>query len=1251
MKIFATLFIFFTTAVSIMAQFNCQQLVEFGNCDNRYFETGVVIHGLESITSGELIATSGRKIGLPGTGESCQWHPTEPKLDTVCFDNRQNADIYQVASFDSLAPRAEYRFTVGVDTIKQTTLGVWMGAPMQLFFDPFTNSAPTLWSIALKRVHSNGDIETVWQELNVLLPVAGAPFQYYEFTITVDLLPVGEYVLEEAGHGMPSLPVYDDYRAVFEQYGQTILFESEDCLCTEPVVVTVPGTLFLPCGVDSLLEPIVTTDCLYSVELIDSNIVDDGPCFYRTIFRHWEVSASSGFIDTVTTITINEPPSGPTGSVTYLGETFFGDQVITVPYGTDVLNSLAPVITLDLSPCDSLIEFWQSDPELVGPMCEEYYVIHYGYKTLCHIQSYEIQVYVEQTTTPPTIQNVPADVTLACGDAIPDPPQLTGLAADSTVLYGVGLVETVIDNGCYLEIVRVWQVTDMCPNLTTFASQIITLPTDSEPPTFTVIAQDQVFCDSMPIIDPGVQDICGETFLSHEIIDTTVVGDSTVYTIVWTVSDPCGNLAQDTALLVNYCEPCLNDTEAPTVVFVDENDPNGPTYPNNAVVQIGQCDQAIVPKISSSDNCPGIVTENFQGLVVTGDPDCGPHTEVRTWIVTDLAGNSDTARITLEFAARTKYAVIDFPDSYLFDCPDSIEMAAPVLDVICGSVEVDTGDVEFVQMIGDSVLYSQTYGVYDGCDTAFFETQAVVICTSSCQLEFVVPLEMTIACAYPIQDFVQTIADTLTATSTCGPVLVTYEIGPFQADNLCSGEGFYQITWTATDVDSIAIGIQIVNQVDVSPPVVFWGGNSTVQCNEPVVFSPVVVEDCSDYDLITWTETIEFLPDSIQNIEHYKFEDCAGNTLDTMQIVTQLLAGTQITLDSLPQEFVTVPCDSNCAMIPGLDTAWVNVDCGNYNIDFTEEKILGNCPVLHTLVRTWIITTITDTVEVVQEIEVYLEFPELEIEQASLQMVYPFGTTIESILDDAWGATWSRSCDTLYLGQETEVEGECGQMIDIILSATDICNQTETTSFSALIEPDTTAPTVVAQDVTIETVVVAQGSNCDEIVLGNVLPAVTATGGDPVFDLPAVDCTVDGVYSYIVSVTNSCGLEAFDTATITVIVDNNPFVPEEDENCKVTVFPNPIQGGVLKFSITMADVIKNSSATEVGGFTVKLYDSFGRHKLDRYFSTMIPAGGVEFFEINVNNFPKGTYIMQVYSDTRDNSGTPIVQKIGIKVII
>ncbi|MCC7246036.1 MAG: T9SS type A sorting domain-containing protein, partial [Saprospiraceae bacterium] len=258
--------------------------------------------------------------------------------------------------------------------------------------------------------------------------------------------------------------------------------------------------------------------------------------------------------------------------------------------------------------------------------------------------------------TSPTFTSCPAGSNLGCNPTgVPAPGLATATDGCSSPAITSAL-DPIVVNGCQRSQTRVYTATDNCGN-TASCTQVFTWTVDVTPPTIPCPAGVTVSC-STNVPPANINDVVGESDQCGGIPVITHTGDVTTnmtcqnrFTVIRTYRavDNCGNTATCTQVIT------VNDQTPPTL-----------TVPQNITVD---CYEVPTPGMAmATDNCSGSVTVTYLGQ--TSTPGVCPvlYTLTRTWLATDVCGNTSTKTQTITVTDLFPPLITVKPANVIVEC-------------------------------------------------------------------------------------------------------------------------------------------------------------------------------------------------------------------------------------------------------------------------------------------------------------------------------------------------------------------------------------------------------------------------------------------------------------------------------------------------------------------------------------------------------------------------------------------------------
>lgn len=338
-------------------------------------------------------------------------------------------------------------------------------------------------------------------------------------------------------------------------------------------------------------------------------------------------------------------------------------------------------------------------------------VVHLVTDTNAVNDTHTLAVAVLPDTVPPVITACLTNLFFGCNPGegtIPEPSPSEIMATDTcgpvTTLF-VG--EVLSTNGCLVTLTRTYAAVDRCNNSNT-CEQLLTWIEDFDAPTFAQCAPDEDLGCNPSIIPPAdtnavaATDACGGVAISLFSEETVTNGCDVVLTRVYMAFDDCGNSSTCTQV-VNWVE----DLEPPTM----NGCPPG--------MDLG-CNPQEIPapdpsSLGAFDSCGAVAITNIDVLETNG---CKVAL-TRTYVVTDMCGNSNTCSHVLSWSEDTEAPQFTScaPDMDLGCNPTNIpsaDLMAVIATDNCGISDVVLDD-ETIVTNGFAVMLTRTYLATDGC--------------------------------------------------------------------------------------------------------------------------------------------------------------------------------------------------------------------------------------------------------------------------------------------------------------------------------------------------------------------------------------------------------------------------------------------------------------------------------------------------------------------------------------------------------
>jgi hypothetical protein len=810
---------------------------------------------------------------------------------------------------------------------------------------------------------------------------------------------------------------------------------------------------------------------------------------------------------------------------------------IEVECSNDIVADIEGVVVSTF--CEGFGEVLADEPVVIsgdGDCNGDVWEINYNFTDECGGTSSDSQL-VTIAQAGPTIV-APLDIVVECAeDAIPDidgafveaPCGIVGevTAEDPILVEGDGLC-----NGSVFEIT--YAVEDECGG---FASDVQLVTLDIDGPTIAAPADIIIGCPDDAVADPDgviVESSC--SFLNEVEVEGPILteGDGicvgSVWQFVYTVTDECGETAQDVQLVTL-------DNDGPTIIA-----------PADIFIE---CPQDLAPdeeNVTVTTSC-GILSDIITDgpNLIEGDGVCDGSVFEYIYTVTDECGGEafDSQLVTLDVPAPTILAPADITVECATDVlPDPEGATFSTGCGILGDVIADDPVIVDGDGVCDGSVFEITYSIEDACGAFATDVQLITLDTDAPTIA--APLDIVVDCAEDVLPDV----DGVTFSTPCeiigdvtsdGPVLV-------EGDGICDGSVF-EITYTIVDeCGGTASDIQLIT-LDVDDPTIVAPTDIFVACPEDIIpdeDGATVTTGCDILGEITTSdpELLDgdgFCDGSVFEVT-YTLEDVCGGLAFDAQLFTLDLEGPSI---EAPED-VTIECAADA--VADIDGVEVSTSC-DLGSEVTAEgpNLIEGDGFCDGSIWEFVYTVTDECGETASATQT------VTIENDGPTIVAPDDVTIECAADaaaDLDGVVVTTTCgldnDVTVDGPNLmEGDGFCdGSVWEYVYTITDDCGRTASDVQVVTIEND--GPTIVApDDVTIECAADA-AADLDGVVVSascNLDSDVTVDGPN----LMEGDGFCDGsVWEYVYTVTDDCGRTASDVQVVTIENDGPTIVAPDD---------------------------------------------------------------------------------------------------------
>ncbi len=540
-----------------------------------------------------------------------------------------------------------------------------------------------------------------------------------------------------------------------------------------PPVITCPANVTISCEVNPIPantggSATATDDCPALPVITFTDVTTPGSCINNYIItRTWKATDGTNDMSTCTqTITVRDITS-PT--ITCPGP-------VTVSCAALVPAANTASVTTSDNCTGSVTVTFVSDV-ISNQTCTNRYTVTRTYRAtdVCGNSSTCSQIITVNDITAPTL-TCPPPITVTCAALVPAPAPGSISASDNCAGgVTVTFVSDVISNQTCANrytLTRTYRATDVCGNSAT-CTQVITV-NDVIPPSITCPADQALSCsENVPVANiAGVisSDNCAGavtvTFVGDAISNQTCANKFTV-TRTYRSTDVCGNSSTCTQVFT------VNDKTPPAIVGVPANITIECTTPIPAV-----------PVVTTTDNCNSPVSLTF-----TEVNDQSPWTQLcesmtytvtRTWVATDVCGNSTSKVMTIRVQDTKPPTFKSVPPPFLtVECDDdNANNVDPVPVDACDATPAMLLDIKYkfdpAKCVNNYLaIYTWTAGDNCGNTTQYTQvitvtdtTGPVILCPPNILLFSDVPINVT----WPSPKADDDCEGTKSVVQTAGPV-------------------------------------------------------------------------------------------------------------------------------------------------------------------------------------------------------------------------------------------------------------------------------------------------------------------------------------------------------------------------------------------------------------------------------------------------------------------------------------------------
>ena len=539
-----------------------------------------------------------------------------------------------------------------------------------------------------------------------------------------------------------------------------------------------------------------------------------------------------------------------------------------------------------------------------------------------------------EDNTAPVIENMPANITVACGTELPAPSEVTASdICDDDVT--ITMAEDTLSGNCpnSYTIMRVYRATDDCGNEAVETHTITVI--DEVAPVFTE-GNETSFSyectESIPVIEPSATDECGAVTLTY--VDSDASGNTceSFFSRVWTATDACGNTSTFTQVIT------ILDTVAP--VISGEPEVSRP------------CDDYAGIYVTANDACSDVESITFTESFVSGV--CAG-TVLRSYTAEDECGNVSAEFIqVIRLTDAVAPVCENAPEAIEVECGSETPAYSPIWTDQCDQ-DLELTMETFNEVAGCTNVVTTVYTATDDCDNTTTVTRVVTIVDTTYPVASNAPENQSIACA----DFTGVMNIAAPAFTDVCDDDITVAMTSTEEVNGC--DRIFTITWNATDNcnNSTVVSAVITVFDNVAPVFTLVPAGGQYNCGQTIDYGMAEALDACGLATVSFSDDTTYTcPQSYTIVRTWLATDDCNNqaTQTTSYIVTDEEAPVftffpvDLTIectDALPDAFASASdnCDTEVDVAVVEAIVYQDNCLTTYERTYTAEDNCGNTTV------------------------------------------------------------------------------------------------------------------------------------------------------------------------------------------------------------------------------------------------------------------------------------------------------------------
>lgn len=671
---------------------------------------------------------------------------------------------------------------------------------------------------------------------------------------------------------------------------------------TAPTIASFPANATYTCAsaVPSASNSLVTAtdNCGGSATVTishDADVITSSNCInHFTITRTYRATDACGNVTSksqVITVNGTTPPtiSAFPADATYSCSSAVPSADNTLVTAIDNCGSLANlVVTHDAD-------------QIAASNCVNHFTITRTYRVTdaCGNATTKNQTITVNDTNVPSITAFPPDATYSCASAVPSADDslvtVTDNCGGAAAVHITHNTDVISSSNCvnHFTITRTYRITDACGNAIT-RNQTLTV-NGTTPPTIATFPNDATYscASAVPVANDSsvtANAACGGNLVSitHSADVVTSTNCANRFTIkrTYIATDACGNSSSKSQLItVNAITPPLIATFPPDATY---GCASAVPAANNSLV-------------TATDTCGGAnaLTITHATDVITSSNCVNRFTITRTYIATDICGNSTSRNQVITVNGTNAPTITSFPANATYSCASAIPAAdntTVTATNACGATDgmTVTHSIDLVTSSNcvNRFTVARTYIAIDACGNSTSKTQTITVNGTTAPTITTFPSDANYSCAASVPLANDSL---VSSTDNCGgSATITHDADVISSSN-CPNHFTITRRYRATDAcGNFTSRTQTITVDDqtapwIQPPFLT---NATYSCadsvppaNDSLIHA---IDNCGNGVLVTHDSDVITSSNCVNRFtirRVYHVTDSCGNSANVVQTI------------------------------------------------------------------------------------------------------------------------------------------------------------------------------------------------------------------------------------------------------------------------------------------------------------------------------------------------------------------------------